>query len=127
MVGAKKLEANGRLDAREVEASISSSAAAGAPGGGRGGRTQLGARGEEVYLKATGRAIPRALELGVKFQGEEDCYVRVEMGNVKAIDDVEVTSSLENGGEKGERIEEEDVPETRIRTLSTVTVCIGLL
>ena len=72
-----------------------------------------------VYLKATGRAIPRALELGVKFQGEEDCVVRVEMGNVRAVDDVEVR---EGEGQEGE----EEVPETRIRTLSTVTVCIGL-
>lgn len=83
----------------------------------------MGVGGEEVYLKATGRAIPRALELGVKFQGEEDCRVRVEMGSVKAIDDVEVRGGGEvEGGEE----EADDVPETRIRTLSTVTVCIGL-
>ena len=83
----------------------------------------MGVGGEEVYLKATGRAIPRALELGVKFQGEEDCRVRVEMGSVKAIDDVEVRGGDEvEGGEE----EADDVPETRIRTLSTVTVCIGL-
>ena len=72
-----------------------------------------------VYLKATGRAIPRALELGVKFQGEEDCFVRVEMGSVSAVDDVEVRVPEEVG-------EEGEVPETRIRTLSSVTVCIGL-
>jgi ribonuclease P/MRP protein subunit POP7 len=114
---AKALEANGRLEAKDVEASIADAAAA-AQGKGKGKGKNVG--GEEVYLKATGRAIPRALELGVKFQGEEDCRVRVEMGNVKAIDDVDIKEGV-NGEEVGE-----DVPETRIRTLSTVTVCIGL-
>lgn len=110
------VEANGRLAPRDVEAGIADAAA----GGGRGkGRGSVG--GEMVYLKATGRAIPRALELGVKFQGEEDCVVRVEMGNVRAVDDVEVR---EPAGQEEEG--EEEVPETRIRTLSTVTVCIGL-
>ncbi|KAF1365780.1 hypothetical protein EJ07DRAFT_150277 [Lizonia empirigonia] len=110
----KILLATGRLAARDVEASIAARAREGGKSGGRGG--------EEVYLKATGRAIPRALELGVRFQGEEDCRVRVEMGSVKAIDDVEV----KEGGEEGVNAQEEEVPETRIRTLSTVTVCIGL-
>ena len=108
------MEANGRLEARDVEASIADAAAA----QGKGKRKNVG--GEEVYLKATGRAIPRALELGVKFQGEEDYRVRVEMGSVKAIDDVDIKEGVD-----GEEIGE-DVPETRIRTLSTVTVCIGL-
>ncbi|KZM19576.1 Ribonuclease P [Ascochyta rabiei] len=119
------LEANGRLEAKDVEASI----AGAAKDKGRGHN----AGGEEVFLKATGRAIPRALELGVKFQGEGDCRVRVELGSVKAIDDVEVNEGAEvdqkgtAGGEgEEEEEEEEEVPETRIRTLSTVTVCIGL-
>jgi ribonuclease P/MRP protein subunit POP7 len=75
--------------------------------------------GEKVYLKATGRAIPRALELGVQFQGEEgeegEFVVKVEMGNVRAVDDVEVVGDVE-----------EDVPETRMRTVSSVTVSIGM-
>ncbi len=78
---------------------------------------------EEVFIKASGRAIPRALEIGVYFQGEEDCRVRVEMGSVKAIDDIEV--QVAEGLSEGEV--DEDVPETRVRTLSTVTVCIGLV
>ena len=122
----KPLEANGRLEARDVEASIADDAQAKAKGKGAG----RGVGGEEVYLKATGRAIPRALELGVKFQGEEDCRVRVELGSVKAIDDVEMATRADGEGEgEGERDggEEEEVPETRIRTLSTVTVCIGLM
>jgi ribonuclease P/MRP protein subunit POP7 len=71
---------------------------------------------EKVYLKATGRAIPRALELGVQFQGDEGEYVvKVEMGSVRAVDDVEVVGDVD-----------EDVPETRIRTVSSVTVSIGM-
>ena len=117
---ARVVQATGRLAPRDVEASIADTAAA---GGARGnGKGSVG--GEMVYLKATGRAIPRALELGVKFQGEEDCFVRVEMGSVKTVDDVEVRGAEEGDGEDGE--EEEEVPETRIRTLSSVTVCIGL-
>lgn len=88
----------------------------------RGGR----AGGEEIYLKATGRAIPRALELGVQFQAEGEWGVRVEMGSVRAVDDVEIGDGDGDGeGENGSAGEE--VPETRIRTLSTVTVCIGLV
>jgi ribonuclease P/MRP protein subunit POP7 len=72
-----------------------------------------------VYLKATGRAIPRALELGVQFQADGEYVVKVEMGNVRAIDDIEV-------GKGGEGEGEDDVPETRIRTVSSVTVSIGV-
>jgi ribonuclease P/MRP protein subunit POP7 len=116
----KALEANGRLEAKDVEASIAS-------GANLKGKKSKDIGSEEVYLKATGRAIPRALELGVKFQGEDDCRVRVEMGSVKAIDDLEVKSGSESAQAEGEEPrEEEEVPETRIRTLSTVTVCIGL-
>jgi ribonuclease P/MRP protein subunit POP7 len=82
-----------------------------------------------VYLKATGRAIPRALEVGVHFQGESDCVVRVEMGSVCAVDDLEMRSNPMEGmeaSEEGKEEEEEEIPETRIRTLSSVTVSIGL-
>ena len=114
------MEANGRLDPKDVEASISSSALSRK----RSGRGKS-AGTEKVFLKATGRAIPRALELGVKFQGEDDYRVEVEMGSVKAIDDLEVKENTE-GGLEGYGEPNVLVPETRIRTLSTVTVCIGL-
>ena len=80
------------------------------------GREKEGVGGEEVFVKATGRAIERALGVGVYFQGESDCRVRVEMGSVVAVDDVEVG---EGGGE------DEDVPETRMRMVSSVTVAVG--
>lgn len=87
------------------------------------GNASSGGSGEKVYLKATGRAIPRALELGVQFQGEEggEYVVKVEMGSVRAVDDVEVNgSAVDDGGG------EEDIPETRMRHVSMVTVSIGM-
>jgi len=104
---------------------------------------------EEVFVKATGRAIERALQIGVHFQGESDCRVRVEMGSVQAIDDIaikrrkgrdvdkdgdqdvdmDVEGSAESSGQKGKKgrkWKDEDIPETRIRTLSSITVAIGL-
>ena len=133
--GGRYAEANGRLEARDVEAEI-----VGEMGRTGSSNNNVGNRGtvgqgkhkgrEEIYLKATGRAIPRALELGLHFQSEEDCWVKIEMGNVSAIDDIEVESRDARGeeepGEPGDEAEADDVPETRIRTLSSVTVSIGL-
>ncbi|KAF1833780.1 hypothetical protein BDW02DRAFT_569643 [Decorospora gaudefroyi] len=123
----RALRANGRLEAGEVERGIAEEVrrrrlAVGDAGGGG------GAGGEEIYLKATGRAIPRALEIGVFFQGEVDCRVGVEMGSVCAVDDVSVSSPRDGarGEEEEEVLGEEDIPETRMRTLSSVTVSIGL-
>lgn len=99
---------------------------------------------EKVYVKATGRAIERALQMGVHFQGEDDCVVKVEMGSVRAIDDIEIKNESHGGGEGGEKglaeregtsagrkgknqkWKDEEIPETRIRTLSSITVIIGL-
>ena len=114
---AKALEANGRLEAKDVERSVAEEA--GKTGGAR-------KAGEMVYLKATGRAIPRALEIGLQFQGDESCRVRVDLGSVKAIDDIEVKSTPLTEGAVEEDADD-DVPETRIRTLSSVTVSIGLV
>lgn len=120
-----------------------------------------GGRGKEsVYVKASGRAIPRALEVGNWFQGQADCAVSVQMGSVAAIDDIEVDDVV--GSEKGKEGDEdvdmvdadatgeerdadrkrdtsgerskqrghdehvEEIPESRIRTLSTVAVSIRL-
>ena len=106
--------ANGRLGAQAVEAGIVAGVKDGREGGSRKGA-------EAVYVKATGRAIPRALAVGVVFQGEAEWCVRVEMGSVRAVDDVLVTGAS-GGGEEGEG---EEVPETRLRTLSCVTVAIS--
>jgi ribonuclease P/MRP protein subunit POP7 len=116
---------------------------------------RVGAGAEEVFVKGSGKAIERALEIGVYFQKEADCRVRISIGSVRAIDDIELVVKEEYEGKaeaddaaesneamdvdpadgrkkdnaKGKRrkaMRDEDVPETRIRTLSVVTVAISL-
>ncbi|KAL9637746.1 MAG: hypothetical protein Q9164_002002 [Protoblastenia rupestris] len=88
---------------------------------------------EEVVMKATNRAIERALGLGLYFQGQDDVRVRIRTGSVGAVDDIvavergdgEGRVDLEMGGvEDGE--EEGELPETRIRHTSSVEVAITL-
>ncbi len=144
--GRRVLEASGRLEAKDVESHIASSASASTSIAAAKTAAKTAAS-EQVFLKATGRAIPRALELGVRFQMEGCWRVSVSMGNVKAIDDLDVDVDVcsraavdgdgagdENGGrqdgkddarKQDDREDEDELPETRIRTLSTVTVCIG--
>ncbi|KAI4264457.1 MAG: hypothetical protein L6R42_000449 [Xanthoria sp. 1 TBL-2021] len=67
-------------------------------GDGRKGKETLRALGEvdqasgkepeEVILKATNRAIEKALGLGVFFQGQGDVRVRLRTGSVGAVDDI---------------------------------------
>ncbi|KAF2271071.1 hypothetical protein CC78DRAFT_10706, partial [Lojkania enalia] len=130
-------KARGRLNERDVERRIADAK----------NNREAGKGVEKVFLKATGRAITRALEVGVYFQGDVECVVKVEVGSVRAIEDIEVRA--ENGGSEEEgsmnvdgdgaqgcegegksvRREEEQVQEvleTRIRSLSSITVAIGL-
>ncbi|KAK5070702.1 hypothetical protein LTR16_009311 [Cryomyces antarcticus] len=60
---------------------------------------------EEVVLKATGKAIEKALNLGLFFQGQEDCKVRIRTGSVAAIDDIVPIGTHEQTGKK-RRLEE---------------------
>jgi ribonuclease P/MRP protein subunit POP7 len=78
-------------------------------------------RGEEVLVKATGKAIEKALRVALFFQGQEDCLVRLRTGSVGAVDDVLVQEGDADGEE-----EEEDVPETRVRRTSMLEVGISL-
>jgi ribonuclease P/MRP protein subunit POP7 len=149
------LRSNGRLTNRAVERAIAETAER----DGKGTTKEV----EWVYVKATGRAIPRALEIGCYFQGQADCRVRVEIGSVCAIDDIEIKPDAEKAVQKEEQergegmdtgdvamtdadddngeqrkgeggrkkrkkqvVAEEDVPETRLRNLSAVTVSICL-
>jgi ribonuclease P/MRP protein subunit POP7 len=50
--------------------------------------------GEEVVLKATGKAIQKCLELGLWFQQREEYAVRLVTGSVGAIDDIAVEEEL---------------------------------
>ena len=101
---------------------------------------------EEVVLKATNRAIEKALGLGLFFQGQEDLVVRLRTGTVGAVDDiVEKEAGVgkprrkdkkkgkeeKRGGGKGDtevkqEAEGQELPETQIRKVSVLEVAITL-
>ncbi|KAH8723939.1 hypothetical protein GQ44DRAFT_293961 [Phaeosphaeriaceae sp. PMI808] len=84
-----------------------------ASGRGNGGR-------REGIFESDGAGDYAGVGVGVEVQSE-GYVVRVEMGSVRAVDDVEVNGERVDG--EGE---EEEIPETRIRTISSVTVSIGM-
>lgn len=114
---------------------------------------ERGKEPEEVILKATNRAIEKALGMAIFFQGQADVRVRLRTGSVGAVDDVVVDEgrvgkerrTKNNGGEKSRvakggdeehqdsvdgtqnaEAEEEDLPETQIRKVSVLEVGISL-
>ncbi|KAI9833316.1 MAG: hypothetical protein M1819_003711 [Sarea resinae] len=108
-----------------------------------GGKDKDGVEGEEVMIKATGKAIEKALKLGLFFQGEEDCAVRIRTGGVGTVDDVMEGKKRKNGGRDkevrkdraqdkggdgkgGSEEEEEELPETRVRKTSMLEIGVRL-
>ncbi|KAL8699651.1 MAG: hypothetical protein Q9201_005880 [Fulgogasparrea decipioides] len=107
-------------------------------GGGVGG----GKMKEEVILKATNRAIEKALGLAVFFQGQEDLRVSLRTGSQGVVDDVEEMEKTVGGTKVGKKgitgdgeeakdmedaeEEEQELPETRIRKVSVLEVRISL-
>lgn len=87
---------------------------------GRGGEARAK---EEVLVKATGKAIEKALRVALFFQEQEDCLVRLRTGSVGAVDDILVQEGDADGDGEGEG---EDVPETRVRRTSMLEVVISL-
>ena len=107
---------------------------------------------EEVTLKATNKAIERALGLALFFQGQDDCRVRLKTGSVGVIDDIVVdekpgegrTGGKSLGREKNGEADtvmddgqvgasdeprkeaNEPLPETQIRQVSMIEVGISL-
>lgn len=108
---------------------------------------------EEVILKATNRAIEKALGLAVFFQGQGDCRVCLRTGTVGTVDDIlEGEGGRQSGGKmkgkkgkkgkgkdggregEGRDVEmedkepevEEEFPETRIRKVSVLEVAITM-
>ncbi|KAF2103997.1 hypothetical protein NA57DRAFT_70209 [Rhizodiscina lignyota] len=87
---------------------------------------------EEVWIKATGRSIEKALGLAVWFQGQDEYKVRMQTGSVWAVDDVVVQPKAQVMDEVGEaeteakKEEEEDIPDTRLRQTSLLEVAISL-
>jgi ribonuclease P/MRP protein subunit POP7 len=74
-----------------------------------------GQKGEEVLLKATGKAIERLLGVALFFQKEEGVKVEIRTGSVGAIDDV---VEREGGEETGE---------SRVRRASCLEVGVRLV
>ncbi|EMC98411.1 hypothetical protein BAUCODRAFT_425308 [Baudoinia panamericana UAMH 10762] len=99
---------------------------------------------EEVWIKGTGKAVRRVMEMGLWFQQREEYAVRLRTGSVGAIDDVEVEGAeaeaeaeSEAGNvetEKRDVVEQAKdpvlvpvpVPETRIRYVSVLEVAVSL-
>jgi ribonuclease P/MRP protein subunit POP7 len=82
---------------------------------------------DEIILKATGKAIAKALSLGLWFEEKEEYSVRIETGTVGAIDDI---VAPEDGGAEDEDEAmkdgaEEDIPKSRIRYASTIQIFVS--
>jgi ribonuclease P/MRP protein subunit POP7 len=71
------------------------------------GRGDAERTNEEVVLKASGKAIPRVMEMGVWFQQRAERYrVRIKTGSVGCVDDVEMPEDEVGdggGGGQGEK------------------------
>jgi ribonuclease P/MRP protein subunit POP7 len=76
--------------------------------------------GEEVVMKATGKAIEKALQLALWFQGQEDVVVKIRTGSVGAVDDVVMKD--DGGDEEGEG----EVEQSRVRRASVLEVGVSL-
>jgi ribonuclease P/MRP protein subunit POP7 len=82
---------------------------------------------DEIILKATGKAIAKALSLGVWFEEKGEYSVRIETGTVGAIDDI---VAPEDGGAEDEDKDmkegaDEGIPESRIRYASTIKIFVS--
>jgi ribonuclease P/MRP protein subunit POP7 len=87
----------------------------GEDGGNSKGKGGKKGNGEEVVLKATGKAIERLLQVALFFENEEGVKVEIRTGSVGAVDDV---VEREGGGETGE---------SRVRRTSCLEVWVRLV
>ena len=78
--------------------------------------------GEEVLLKATGKAIDKTLGLALFFSSQDDLAVRIGTGTVSVVDDV---VEKDGAGEDAMDVDDqEEVPEIQIRRTSMLEVGI---
>ncbi|KAL1637384.1 hypothetical protein SLS56_000522 [Neofusicoccum ribis] len=77
---------------------------------------------EEVVVKATGKAIEKAMSLALFFQQQEDCRITLRTGTVDAIDDI-VEQPL---AKRQMADDEEELPETRTRRVSLLEIVVTL-
>ena len=73
---------------------------------------------EQMIVKATGKAIDKALQLALYLQKEDDLAVTVKTGSVSAIDDI-VQDDVEE-----HTLGNDDVPEARLRHTSMIEIAV---
>ncbi|OJD26118.1 hypothetical protein ACJ73_02505 [Blastomyces percursus] len=66
---------------------------------------------EEVFIKATGRAIEKAMSVGKWFAGKEEYAIRVNTGAVMVVDDIVEDEKLKRKQEKEQEEENNAVPD----------------
>ena len=92
---------------------------------------------EAVYLRATGRAIEKGLNLALYFQNQQDCRIELKTGTVGTVDDiVENEESASMSEEKNvqqdceggpqDQADKDDLPETQLRRASYLEVAVWL-
>ena len=74
---------------------------------------------EEVVVKATGKAIDKALRLALFLQGQNDLAVVIRTGSATAVDDISV-DELVDGTELGA------LPESQLRRTSVLEIGVTL-
>ncbi|KAH0281111.1 hypothetical protein KCU91_g480, partial [Aureobasidium melanogenum] len=80
---------------------------------------------DEIVLKATGKAIAKALSLALWFQQRVEYNVRIETGTVGAIDDIVPPEETREDEDQNMKDEEEDIPESRIRYASNILIFVS--
>jgi ribonuclease P/MRP protein subunit POP7 len=95
-----------------------------------------GGQTDEIFVKGTGKAVEMVLDIAGWLQEHtqrEGVRVRLETGSWWAVDDVEIADDEEgtlNGNEDAMEVEErqqEEVPESRLRSVSVLTVRVEVL
>ena len=86
--GSVKLTQDGKNTFKLLEQGVRNGGHDNAGGRGGGSRATGGPRHEEIQVRATGRAIFRALQLAVRLQQEMIWRVRFETVSVGAVDDI---------------------------------------
>lgn len=80
---------------------------------------------DEIVLKATGKAIAKALSLALWFQQRIEYNVRIETGTVGAIDDIVPPEDAPEDEDQNMKDGEEDIPGSRIRYASTIQIFVS--
>jgi ribonuclease P/MRP protein subunit POP7 len=73
-------------------------------------------RDEPVYIKATGKAIEKALNIALFFRQKGDVIMKIKTGSVSAIDDIEVPDDMEDTEAA------DQIPDAQLRQLSMVEI-----